>query len=73
MKMNQKGQVTIPKAIRELFGLQPDTVIDVEVSRDGILLKPVLSSTDDVMAWLKNEHGDEMATLTNDQIFHLMH
>lgn len=73
MKMNQKGQVTIPKAIRELFGLQPDTVIDVEVSRDGILLKPVSSSTDDVMAWLKNEHGDEMATLTNDQIFHLMH
>ncbi len=73
MKMNQNGQVTIPKALRDLLGLEPDTDIQIELSKDGILLKPVLSNAEDVMVWLKKEHGDEMATLTNDQIFHLMH
>jgi len=73
MKMNEAGQVTIPKALRDRFGLHPDSSLDVEVSKDGILIKPMASHREQVSQWLKDEHGGEMATLTTDQIMHLIH
>ena len=72
MKLNQSGQVTIPKVIREKFGLEPDTELIVETSKDGILIKPMPSHRDQVNQWFKDEHGDELATLTTDQIMHLI-
>ncbi|MGB1936041.1 MAG: AbrB/MazE/SpoVT family DNA-binding domain-containing protein [Akkermansiaceae bacterium] len=72
MKMNQSGQVTIPKVIRETFGLEPDSELIVETSKDGILIKPMPSHREQVNKWFKDEHGDELATLTTDQIMHLI-
>ena len=72
MKMNQDGQITIPKPLRDLLGLEPGAVLEAELSKDGILIRPGLKHRDQIIQWLKSEHGDEMATLTTDQIMHLI-
>lgn len=38
MHITSKGQVTIPKHIRERFGFLPNTDVDFEVDEDGIRL-----------------------------------
>lgn len=39
MRIGERGQVTIPKAIRERFGLRPKTEVEFQVIRGSILLK----------------------------------
>lgn len=73
MKMDENGQITIPKTLRDLFGLEGGATLEAEVSKDGILIKPKANHREQVSNWLKDEHGDEMATLTTDQIMHLIH
>ncbi|NNJ85879.1 MAG: AbrB/MazE/SpoVT family DNA-binding domain-containing protein [Akkermansiaceae bacterium] len=72
MKMNQHGQITIPKVLREKFGLVPDSTLIVETSKDGILIKPMPSHLEQVSQCVKDEHGNEMASLTTDQIMRLV-
>jgi len=33
--VTSKGQVTIPKAVRDLLGIQPGTIVEFEVAEDG--------------------------------------
>ena len=73
MKMNNSGQMTIPKELRDRFGLNPDSELIVEVSKEGILIKPMPTHREQVNQWFKNEHGNEMATLTTAQIMKLIH
>lgn len=70
--MNEKGQVTIPKALRDIFGLSSESDLDAVVSKDGILIKPASNHREQVSQWLKDEHGSEMASLTTEQIMHLI-
>jgi len=72
MKMNQSGQITIPKVLRKQFGLQPDSDLVIETSKEGILIKPMPSHLKQVSQWFKDEHGSEMASLTTDQIMRLI-
>jgi AbrB family looped-hinge helix DNA binding protein len=72
MKMNQDGQITIPKPLRDLLGLEPGDLLEAELNKDGILIKPRQTHREKVTQWLKSEHGDEMATLTTDQLMHLI-
>ncbi|MGH9356324.1 MAG: AbrB/MazE/SpoVT family DNA-binding domain-containing protein [Terriglobia bacterium] len=37
MKIGERGQVTIPKEIRERFGLKPETEVEFQVADDSIL------------------------------------
>jgi AbrB family looped-hinge helix DNA binding protein len=39
MKVGERGQVTIPKEIREQFGLGPDTDVEFSVVGGSIVLK----------------------------------
>jgi AbrB family looped-hinge helix DNA binding protein len=39
MKIGERGQVTIPKDIRERFGLGPDTEVNFHVDNGAIVLK----------------------------------
>ena len=39
MKVGERGQVTIPKDIREQFGIGPETEVEFRVSRGEIVLK----------------------------------
>jgi AbrB family looped-hinge helix DNA binding protein len=38
MKVGERGQVTIPKDIRERFGIGPDTDVEFRVVRGSIVL-----------------------------------
>lgn len=38
MKVGERGQVTIPKEIRERFGIGPDTDVEFRVVRGSIVL-----------------------------------
>jgi AbrB family looped-hinge helix DNA binding protein len=39
MKIGKHGQVTIPKVIRERFGLGPETEVEFQVVQGAILLE----------------------------------
>jgi AbrB family looped-hinge helix DNA binding protein len=39
MKISRRGQVTIPKDLRERFGLKPETEVEFQVVNNSILLR----------------------------------
>ena len=39
MKIGERGQVTIPKDIRERFGLKPATEVEFQVAEDSVILR----------------------------------
>ena len=39
MKIGERGQVTIPKDLRERFGLKPETEVEFRVVNNSILLR----------------------------------
>jgi AbrB family looped-hinge helix DNA binding protein len=39
MKIGERGQVTIPKELRERFGLKPETEVEFQVVKDFIALR----------------------------------
>ena len=39
MKIGRRGQVTIPKDLRERFGLKPETEVEFQVVDNSILLR----------------------------------
>ena len=39
MKVGERGQVTIPKEIRDRFGIDSDTEVEFQVVRGSIVLK----------------------------------
>jgi AbrB family looped-hinge helix DNA binding protein len=39
MKIGERGQVTIPKPLRERFGLGPETEVEFRVVRNAIVLQ----------------------------------
>jgi len=39
MKIGERGQVTIPKELRERFGLGPNTEVEFRVVRNAIILE----------------------------------
>ncbi len=38
-RVTSKGQVTVPKEVRESMGLNPGDEVDFEETQDGVLLK----------------------------------
>lgn len=72
MRITSKGQVTIPRAIRERYGFMPETDIEF-VEQDGwIGIRQTSSSKphaiDEVISSLR---GSASGTLTTDQIMEL--
>lgn len=71
MRITQKGQVTIPKYIRDAVGLLPETEASFELVEDGALIRPAPSQSpqERVAAWLRSAPrptmtGDELMRLT---------
>jgi AbrB family looped-hinge helix DNA binding protein len=46
MRITEKGQVTIPVAIRERFGLLPHTDVEFVVEGDDVVLRAIRASTE---------------------------
>jgi len=40
MKVGERGRVTIPKKLRERFGIRPGSEVAFAAGRDAIILKP---------------------------------
>ncbi|HEX4694197.1 AbrB/MazE/SpoVT family DNA-binding domain-containing protein [Sphingomonas sp.] len=68
-KMSAKGQVVIPKDVRDALGLQPGQVLDVKQTASGVLLSVAHRksgrSTDEIFAELRKiyTHSGPPATI----------
>jgi len=68
--VSTKGQIVIPKEVRERFGLRPGTKIDVKLKGNEITLKPMRENISDrlygkyrgvdLLRDLKEEHYTEV-------------
>jgi AbrB family looped-hinge helix DNA binding protein len=61
MKIGERGQVTIPKDIREQFGLGPATEVEFHVVGGSIILKKASKKLN--LAKWKGRCGDSFAKL----------
>lgn len=68
MKISERGQITIPKKMRDQFGLFPDSEVIVEPSADGVLVRPVNSRREQVEQWLEKAVGAGNGKFTTDEI-----
>ena len=62
--LTAKGQVTIPKSIRDLLGLVPGSIVDFERSDDGriVLVKVNDAKQSTRFAKLRGHAGDGLST-----------
>jgi antitoxin PrlF len=44
MKLTSKGQVTIPRKLREHDGLLPETEVSFEMAEGGVLIRPTAAA-----------------------------
>jgi antitoxin PrlF len=72
MKLTSKGQVTIPRALREQFGLRPATEVTFEAAEEGVLIKPAAASRRrQLQAWLRRARGSATTNLSTAEIMRL--
>ncbi len=70
-KISSKGQIVIPKAIREKLRIEPGTYFDVRLENEDIILTPMKSTPiqrlykrfagESILDKLEKEHADEIA------------
>ena len=68
--ISTKGQIVIPKGVREILGLRPGTKINIEFEGDEIKLRPIKENIPDrlygkyrginLLADLEKEHRREV-------------
>ena len=63
--VTDKGQVTLPKAIRDLLGIHPGSRIDFEVTADQTLHARVLKRGSAGLFGLLHRPGEKARTLTD--------
>jgi AbrB family looped-hinge helix DNA binding protein len=71
MTITVKGQVTIPQAYRERFGLQPGTEVEFVAGADGLQLRPCKRRKRGGTAydsWLGKAAGSATTSLSSDEI-----
>ena len=62
MKLSDRGQVTIPKKLRDRYGLTKNTEVEIILTKEGILIRKRSLSrhpVDEVMGILKNESSSD--------------
>jgi AbrB family looped-hinge helix DNA binding protein len=71
MNVTVKGQVTIPQALRERYGLHPGTEVEFLAEGDALRVRPRKRSRRGATrfdAWLVKAAGSAGTPLTTDQI-----
>jgi antitoxin PrlF len=63
-KVTSKGQVTLPKAVRDLLGIEPGSVIDFQRAPDGriVLVKVDATSQPNRFERLRGHAGKGLST-----------
>lgn len=41
--VGERGQITIPKEYRKRLGIQPKTPVEIDITSDGILIRPTIT------------------------------
>ena len=62
-QLTSKGQLVIPKAIREKLALSVGSRFETKVIDGNILLKPVLTKTNSIRQWSAKNPKDQHLTL----------
>ncbi len=71
MTVTVKGQITIPQALRERFGLVPGTEVEFVVDENALKVRPRKVNKDAGTAydaWLLKAAGSARTKLSTDQI-----
>ncbi len=71
MKVTIKGQITVPQALRERFGLRPGTEVDFVPEGDALLVRPRKRNKRAATAydtWLVKAAGSARTKLTTDEV-----
>jgi AbrB family looped-hinge helix DNA binding protein len=71
MRITTKGQVTIPIAIRERLGLLPNTEVEFELARDGVVLRKARRGSRRGERVVEHLRGRGTVPLSTDQILAL--
>jgi AbrB family looped-hinge helix DNA binding protein len=72
MQMTQKGQVTIPKHLRDEYGLQRGTEVEFESADGGLLIRPASRTRAERMAaGIVSVRGRADAGMTTAEIMRL--
>jgi len=73
MRVTEKGQVTIPKDIRDRLAIEPGSEVDFVVSNDGVMLVKVgdgKGDFEDFDAWAASVRGTwDLDGMTPDEYF----
>ena len=46
MRISRRGQITIPKKLRDRFGMHPDVEVEVVPTEDGLLIRERTNASD---------------------------
>lgn len=49
--VTRKGQITLPRAVRDAMGLEPGAEVDFEITPDGVWLRRRISRAD-IAKWI---------------------
>jgi antitoxin PrlF len=72
MQLTQKGQVTIPKSLRDQYGLQQGTEVEFESAEGGVLIRPASRTRAERMAaGIASVRGTADSGMTTKEIMHL--
>ncbi len=70
MKVTRKGQVTIPQALREKYGIGSDSEVDFVDEGNKIVLKK-RGSRDRLLSRIRSARGSATIRMTTDEILKL--
>ena len=71
MRLTSKGQVTIPRAIRERLGLLPHTEVEFEIDGDAVRVRKARQSRARGRRIVAHLRGRATTDLTTDEIMAL--
>ena len=72
MKLTSKGQVTIPRALRQRYGLAARTEVVFEAAEGGVLIKPAAAPRlQRLKAALRRSRGSAETGLTTAEVMRL--
>ncbi|MDN5844157.1 MAG: type II toxin-antitoxin system PrlF family antitoxin [Alcaligenaceae bacterium] len=70
-RLTSKGQVTLPKSIRDLLGLQPGAEIGFEIAKDGRVYLQHKASNAKSKSRFRQLRGSAKGGMSTDQIMRL--
>ena len=71
MRITSKGQVTIPRDIRDRYGLLPHTEVEFVAEGDTVFLRKADGENHRLRAWLDQARGSADIKMTTDEIMSL--